>query len=166
MQTLINHQLILLVTIFVLIVPSCKKQEPLLYQINTVEIQSAGVIKTKFKSSEQWVSILYANLFQRAMSGNNIFKASSALFSIGDKELAREVLISNFMNQSDVLTPSDTEMRVDIDKFIEETYARFLVRRPSEAEKLWFKNYIESDPNVSAELVYFSFALSNEYLFY
>ena len=50
--------------------------------------------------------------------------------------------------------------------FVFETYKRFLIREPTEAEVTYFRNYITSDPNVSPELVYFSFALSNEYLFY
>ena len=51
-------------------------------------------------------------------------------------------------------------------KILYETYKRFLVREPTEAETTYFKNYINSDPNVTPELVYFAFALSNEYLFY
>ena len=76
------------------------------------------------------------------------------------------MIISNFMNKPGVIIPSDEEMHADIDAFIIATYERFLVRLPTEAEKTWFRNYIETDPNVSAELVYFSFAMSNEYLFY
>jgi hypothetical protein len=40
------------------------------------------------------------------------------------------------------------------------------VRNPSEAERQYFKNYISTHPNVTPEMVYFSFALSDEYLFY
>ena len=64
------------------------------------------------------------------------------------------------------IIPSDSTMRADIDAFVKDTYRRFLVRDPSEAEKTWFHNYIEADPNVTPEIVYFSFAMSNEYLFY
>ena len=83
-----------------------------------------------------------------------------------DKELAHEVVISNLMNKPDVLIPSDSLMRNDVNTFIDQTYERFLVRYPSEAERTWFRHFIESNPDLSAEMVYFSFALSNEYLFY
>ena len=57
-------------------------------------------------------------------------------------------------------------MRADVDGFLKETYKRFFVRDISEAERTWFKNYIQDNPNVTPELVYFAFTLSNEYLFY
>ncbi|MEO1713972.1 MAG: hypothetical protein AAFU60_11635, partial [Bacteroidota bacterium] len=62
--------------------------------------------------------------------------------------------------------PSNQEMRADIETFIEETYKRFYVRIPTEAEKTWWINYLESNTDVDPELVYFSFATSNEYYFY
>jgi hypothetical protein len=80
--------------------------------------------------------------------------------------LAREVIISNFMNRPQVQLPTNAEMRADLDGFITETYNRFLVRNPTEAERQWFKNYISTHPNVTPELVYFSFSLTDEYLFY
>jgi uncharacterized protein YecE (DUF72 family) len=112
------------------------------------------------------VAILHANLFQLALSANELYDIAQCIESIGDKEVAREVVISNFMNKPGVQLPTDSAMHADIDKFIVETYERFLVREPSEAEITYFKNFILSDPNVTPELVYFSFALSNEYLFY
>jgi len=47
-----------------------------------------------------------------------------------------------------------------------DTYHRFLVRDPTVAEKTWYHNYIAADPHVTPELVYFAFAISNEYLYY
>lgn len=122
--------------------------------------------KIKQKTDQQYVSILHANLFQVALSANQIFEISQCIESIGDKEIAREVIISNFMNKSGVKMPSNEEMRADIRKFITDTYNRFLVRNPTEAEIEYFKNYLTANPNITPELVYFSFALSNEYLFY
>ena len=86
--------------------------------------------------------------------------------SIGDKELGREVLISNFMNKPNVQLPSDSLMRADPDQFIKDTYERFFVRIPTEGELTWYRNFIETNPQLSSELVYFAFALSNEYLYY
>jgi hypothetical protein len=146
---------------------SCKKEiNPDRYEVNPVELYSSIGDKTKIKSREQYVSILYTNLFQQALSGNQLVEIIDCLESIGDKELGREVLISNFMNQAGVQLPSDSLMRSNPDEFIAETYERFFVREPSQAEITWFKNFIESNPQLSPELVYFAFALSNEYLYY
>jgi hypothetical protein len=148
-----------------LILLSACRKEPI-YEVNTMHLLPPSANKDREKSNEQYLAVLHANLFQTALSANELFKLHQCIESIGDKELAREVIISNFMNKPGVIIPSNEEMHADIDAFITSTYERFLVRRPTEAEKTWFRNYIQADPNVSAELVYFSFALSNEYLYY
>ena len=157
---------ILLVILLSLCFFACQKKDNNLYVVNEEHILPPNTIKPKHKTNEQYVAILHANLFQRALSANDLFDISQVIESIGDKELAHEVIISNFMNKPDVQIPSDSLMRADIDAFVYETYKRFLVRRPSESEKTWFRNYITANPNVTPELVYFSFALSHEYLFY
>ncbi|NNE54551.1 MAG: hypothetical protein HKN32_00925 [Flavobacteriales bacterium] len=134
--------------------------------MNDVELYPNNAGKDKLKTNEQYVAILHANLFQTALSANEIFEINNCIESIGDKELAREVIISNFMNKDGVQIPTIEEMNLDIDAFIEDTFVRFYVRFPSEAERLYVRNFIESNPFMTPELVYFSFALSNEYMYY
>jgi hypothetical protein len=143
---------------------SCEK-EPV-YDVNEVQLLPDNASKTKVKTDQQYVSILYANLFQTALSSGDLFEVSQCIQSIGDKELAREVVISNYMNRPTVQLPSDADMRANLDTFIVQTYNRFLVRNPTEGERQYFKNYISTHPNVTPEMVYFSFALSDEYLYY
>ena len=150
--------------LLLLLASACTK-EPI-YELNDVGLLPPSANKDQPKTNEQYVSILHANLFQDGLSANEVYGIGQCIESIGDKELAREVIISNFMNKPGVILPSDSAMRADIDAFTVETYRRFLVRDPSEAEKTWFRNYIEADPNVTPEIVYFSFAMSDEYLFY
>lgn len=158
---------LLLISAFAIGFAGCKKEiDPDRYEVNPVELYSSIGEKTKEKSREQYVSILYTNLFQQALSGNELVEIIDCLESIGDKELGREVLISNFMNKPGVILPTDSVMRANPDEFIKDTYERFFVREPSQAEITWFRNFIETNPQLSPELVYFSFALSNEYLFY
>ncbi len=148
----------------------CKKDklEDKIFEINEVTLYPSASAKLKEKTESQWIAVVYTNLFQQALSAGDIYKAGQCITSIGDKELAREVIISNFMNSSSPLPmiPTDSEMRANIDQFIDETYERFLIRRPTEGEKQYFRNEINNNPTRSAEIIYFSFALSNEYLFY
>lgn len=145
----------------------CKKDpiEPH-FELTGYELYPATAGKDKLKTNQQYVAILHANLFQTALSANDIFDLNNCIVSIGDKELAREVIISNFMNKEGVQLPTEEEMNMDINQFIMDTYIRFLVRIPTEAEKTYLRNYIQSNPFMTPELVYFSFALSNEYMFY
>lgn len=159
-----RHLFLFSFLLFLLAATGCQKEK--LYEVNEETILPANANKTKLKSDQQYIAILYANLFQTALSSDNLFEASECVQSIGDKDLVHEVLISNYMNQGGVILPSNEEMRADVDGFITETYNRFLVRNPTEAERQYFKNYINTHPNVKPELVYFSFALSNEYQYY
>lgn len=136
------------------------------YGVNNTTVSPPNANKSKLKTEEQYIAILYANLFQTALSTDDLLEITDVIWSFGDKDFIHEQVISNFMNESNVILPSDSLMRADIDAFMIETYDRFLVRPPSEAEKTWFRNFIEAHPNLSAELVYFAFALCNEYLYY
>ncbi|MCF8463534.1 MAG: hypothetical protein K9G41_01730 [Flavobacteriales bacterium] len=147
-----------------LLAAGCQKEK--LYEVNEETILPPNANKTKLKSDQQYIAILYANLFQTALSSDDLFEASECVQSIGDKDLVHEVLISNYMNSGGVILPTNAEMRADVDAFLTETYNRFLVRNPTEAERQYFKNYINTHPNVRPELVYFSFALSDEYQYY
>ncbi len=160
----LSYSILLVTSLFI---SSCKKQETKYeYGVNTVDILPANVNKTRMKTTDQYVSILYANLFQKALSSNNLFTISQCFDSVGDQILARQVLIANLMKKPGVIIPTLTEMKADLDKFITDTYVRFYVRNPTEAEKAYLKQFIQSDPNITPELVYISFALSDEYMYY
>lgn len=152
--------------VFSLLTSGCRKEPDPLFLLNDVGLYPTSAGKEKVKTNEQFVAILYSNLFQTALSANDIFAVNTCMESIGDQELAREVIISNFMNKPEVQIPTVEEMNADMDAFIEDTYLRFYVRYPSEAESLWLQNFISTNPYVTPEIVYFSFALSNEYLYY
>ncbi|MEL6845286.1 MAG: hypothetical protein AAFP02_18935 [Bacteroidota bacterium] len=145
---------------------ACQPQDTYFYEVNPLELPSTTANKNKAKSLDQYISILYANLFQDAISPDELSEIYQVMESIGDKELAREVIISKQLKRDGVNIPSDEEMRQDLDAFLMDTYKRFFVREPSEAEKAYMSSYIQSNPDVTAELVYFSFAMSEEYQFY
>lgn len=171
MQKTYSLKIVFTFLMFVFITNSgCKKETDRMYEVNPVELQPPNAGKNKLKTNEQYVAILYANFFQKALSANQIYDISQCMESIGDKELAREVLISNMMNKSGTIIPTKAEMMADLDKFIVETYNRFLIRNPTEAEKTYFNNYITAHvtpaDTLLPELVYFSFAMSDEYMYY
>ena len=144
---------------------SCQ-DEYLVYGIEDVEITPVNSEKDKPKTHAQYISILYANMFQKAIGPNQMLEALSAIESIGDKQVAYDMLVSKYMNDPDVKIPSVESMRNDPETFVRETYTRFLVRQPTEAELQWMINYIDSRPSLTPELVFFSFATSNEHAHY
>jgi hypothetical protein len=145
---------------------SCKKQTKYEYEVNNEDVLPANVSKTRVKTTDQYVAILYANLFQKALSSNNLFTISQCFESVGDQILARQVLIANLMKKTGVIIPTTTDMNNDLDNFINDTYVRFYVRNPTESEKAYLKKMIQDDPNLTPELIYVAFALSDEYVYY
>ena len=145
---------------------SACKEKTYVYEVNDVLITDNGAEKDKEKTVEQYLSILYANLFQKAMSPNQLVEATEIVSSIGDKQVAFETIIAKFMAHPDVIIPTNASMRNNIEQFVSDTYHRFYVRRPTEAEKTFFVQYIETRPNLNPELIYLSFLTSNEYYFY
>ena len=149
----------------VLALTSCKEKN-YYYELNEVNVNPNNANKDKLKTNEQFVAILYTNLFQQAASPNEIAEMAALIRSIGDKQLAYETIVARMMADNAIDFPSDSEMRADLATFITETYKRFYVRLPSEVEKTWWINYLESRPNINSELVYYAFVTSNEYYFY
>lgn len=145
---------------------SCQQEDYVVFEIEEQTILPVNSEKNKDKSNVQYISILYTNMFRKAMSPNDMLDALHAIESIGDKQVAFDILVSKYMNSDEVVIPSDEEMRSDPEKFIRDTYKRFFVRQPTQAELTWMVNYINSRQDVSAELMYFAFATSNEHFHY
>ncbi|MEM1217284.1 MAG: hypothetical protein AAGH79_00155 [Bacteroidota bacterium] len=157
---------LLMPAFLLLLATGCKKDTSYLYEVNTITINPNNGGKTKQKSQEQFINIAYANFFQEALAPNDLVDISKVVTSIGDKQIAFETIISKMIVDPNVVIPSNQEMRTNLETFIEETYKRFYVRIPTEAEKTWWINYLQSNTDVKPELVYFSFATSNEYYYY
>lgn len=147
---------------------SCNKNDKnvFVYDVNEVGVNPPSLTKDKRKSTQQYISILYANLFQKALPANELIEIEKCIVSIGDKETAYEVVVSNFMNRPGLMLPTTQEMRANVDEFVIQTYKRFYVREPSIAEKVWWRNYLNANPQVTPELAYVAFALSEEYMYY
>jgi hypothetical protein len=150
---------------FLLLCGACR-EEYFVYGIEDLEITPVNSEKDKAKTHAQYISILYANMFQEAIGPNQMLEALKAIESIGDKQVAYDILVSKYMNDPQVKIPTTESMRAAPETFVRETYVRFLVRQPTEAELQWMINYIESRPSLTPELVYFSFATSNEHFHY
>lgn len=155
----------------------CEKENIYQYEINDFTVDGAYANKVKLKTPEQYVAILHINLYNTPMSANDIYRLSRVYLSIGDKEVAQEAVVSNFMNDDDarsyafdkgyeVIKPTNAEMRSNFISFLHDAFERFYLRPPTEAEIEWFKQYITAHENITPEMVFFSFAISNEYQYY
>ena len=153
MQTLGKKVLLCLVIIVMASLYSCNKETDL-YGINDLTILPVNSEKNKPKTVSQYISILYTNLFQQAIGPNKMLEAKAAITSIGDKQIAFDILVSKYMLDGGVVLPTEEFMRSQPEQFIRDTYKRFLIRQPTEAELKWMINYIESRPLLTPEFVH------------
>lgn len=144
----------------------CTKERNIGFGVDEAQVVEDKSRKTKKKNDAEFVSILYTNLYQTAISPNQLYKTQNVVYSIGDQDVANEMLLSNYFNTSGLTIPTNIEMRNDIESFIVNTFKRFYLRYPSEGEKAFFIQYIKSNPNVTVEMVYTAFACSEEYQYY
>ncbi|RMG86016.1 MAG: hypothetical protein D6714_04895, partial [Bacteroidetes bacterium] len=154
---------------------ACKKETKVInetvvdnyiYEVNPVVVYQSNIEKTRQKTSELFISGLYANLFQSPIEASTLSDLTQIRLATGDKQVADELFVNGFINAGGVDIPSNTEMRADIDRFIVETYLRFFLRMPNPYEIYELKQMIETDPDLTPELIYQGFVLSNEYKFY
>lgn len=170
------YRSIWITTLFICMI-SCTREEQVIaditienviYSINDVPIYSSNAQKNKQKTSAQYLSTVYSDLFQTTIPGNDLVNLTSILRASGDKVMMSELIINNFLNDQIVqgFLPTQAEMKNDIDVFIEDTYIRFYLREPTELENHLLKTMIEQDPGITPVMVYLAFSSSNEYWFY
>lgn len=136
------------------------------YNVENEVIYQSNVEKTRQKTPELYISILYSNLFQSSIPANDLSELAGIRAGTGDKQLADELFLNGFVNGGNAIIPTDSEMRDDIDAFIHNTYLRFFLRIPTAYELYELKKEIEADAQLTPALIYQGFALSNEYKFY
>ena len=144
---------------------ACKDKE-YIYGVNDITIPPNNAEKDKLKTNEQYLNIVYANIYQTALSPDKLVDLSNVINSLGDKQVAYEIIIAKMMGDPAIKLPPKKDMDADPAKFITETYQRFYVRNPTQAEKTFFVNFLKSHPNLTPEHVYFAFATTSEYYFY
>ena len=149
----------------VISITACEKDIYEVYEINAVEVLPVNAEKDKAKTDAQYISIVYTNFFQVPIGPNKLLQALATIRSIGDKQIAYDIIVSKYLNQT-LNVPSKEEMLADPEAFIRNTYTLFLTRQPTEAELAWMLNYLGSNPALTPDIIYISFATSNEHYHY
>ena len=151
----------------VLILFSCKKEKNVIYKLNDVTIEQNSANKDHLKSTTEFISIAYSDIFGTIISTNKLADLTTIYKAFGDKKLIEQMVIKNFLNEPTNLIPViDTTSVTTIKDFVTDAYKKLYNRNPDEYE-LWFvTDMITKDDNLTAELVYYSLMTSNEYRYY
>jgi len=136
------------------------------FELDTIEIGVADDAKTRAKRQRQFIQTLYNHLYQAPLPPSEAVALDELLRSIGDRQLAIEVVVSKMVDDPEADLPSIAEMRDDPESFTSDLYRRLYVRDATQAELSWWVNYLETHPDVDVAQVIFSFVTANEYRYY
>lgn len=145
---------------------SCKKDIITQYQIRDVALYSSASEKKNLKSDEQFISIMYTDIFEKSISNEQLLSMNKAYTSIGDKSLIIDILIKSLLADQSANIPTIAEMRADPETFVQDTYKRFLVRLPSKQEEWFLTNQIANNNKLEPLDIYYAVLTSDEYRYY
>jgi len=148
-----------------LALPACTERSTS-FELDPVEIGVGDDAKTRAKRQRQFVQTLYNHIYQAPLPPSDAVALDELLRSIGDRQLAIEVVVAKMVDDPDADLPSLSDMRNDPETFIAGLYRRLYVRDATQAEKSWWVNYLETHPDVDVAQVVFSFVTANEYRYY
>jgi hypothetical protein len=151
----------------VLTLVSCKKEKKVTYHVNDVNITQNSAVKDHLKSTTEFISIAYSDIFGTVITTDKLADLSTMYRAFGDKKLIEEMVIKNFLNESTIQIPQiDRTSEITIQNFVSNSYKKLFNRTPDEYE-LWFvSDMILKDDNLTSELIYFSLMTANEYRYY
>ena len=162
MKQIIKYSLPFLLAIVLL--NACKKDY--VYEVDDVVVNTPAAAKTNNKTTTEFVSIAYSDIFGTTIPQAYLQQLSLAYLSFGDKKLIEDIIIKNMLNAPGILIPTNAQMLADIDGFITNTYKKFYNRIPTEYELWGIRDLIQNDTQITPELIYYAFLTSDEYRYY
>lgn len=145
---------------------SCKKETEYIYEVNDVQVSQEDIGKGIPKSTIEFLSIAYSDIFGNTISQNQLNRLSLLYLAFGDKKLLEDLLIKNMINRPESLLPSNQTMRADVDLFIVNAYQKLYNRSPNELEVFTLKKNINENAQMTAVMVYYAMMTSDEYRYY
>jgi hypothetical protein len=145
---------------------ACTKEKKYQYEVNPVNVTQEASIKTNRKSTTEFISIAYADLFNTTIPQSKLVNLTLAYSSFGDLKVIEERIIQNFLNDSTANIPLQPSVNGDTLVFITNSYKKFYNRQPNEMEKHYWRELIRANSSVKPITIYYAIMTSDEYRFY
>ncbi len=155
--------LFLLLTIVIF---SCTEEKKYQYEIDPIDVTQGGGQKTNQKSTTEFISIAYSDLYGTVIPQTKLVNLSVAYSSFGDLKVIEKRIIANFLNDTTIQLPSTPTVNGDTILFITNTYKKFFNREPNEFEKFKWQELVRTNNSVTPMTIYFALMTSDEYRFY
>jgi hypothetical protein len=145
---------------------SCTEEKKYQYGVDTVDVNQGGGQKTNQKSTTEFISIAYSDLYGTIIPQTKLVNLSVAYSSFGDLKVIEQRIIANFLNDTAINLPNVPAVNGDTILFITNTYKKFFNREPNEFEKYKWKDMVQNNSSVTPMTIYFALMTSDEYRFY
>jgi hypothetical protein len=145
---------------------SCTEEKKYQYGIEPVDVNQGGGQKTNQKSTTEFISIAYSDLYGSVIPQTKLVNLSVAYSSFGDLKVIEKRIIANFLNDTTIHLPSTPAVNGDTTLFITNAYKKFFNREPNEFEKFKWRELISTNTSVTPMTIYFALMTSDEYRFY
>lgn len=147
-------------------ISSCTKEKDYLYEVNTVNVQTSGSGKNTAKSTTEFITIAWADLFGSQIPQQQLLKWSVLYDAFGDKKLIEDRILLNMLSVSGSMIPAVPSVNGDTTAFIQQTYKRLYNREANAFEEYYLKEQIRLNPSFSPRVVWYALMTSDEYRYY
>jgi hypothetical protein len=137
-----------------------------LYEVNPVAVQSPGSIKSNAKSTVEFLTIAWADLFGTQIPQQELSKLNTVYVSFGDKKMIEDRILLNFLSKSGLQIPAQTNVAGDTTLYINNTYKKLFNRDANAFEKYYLKEQIRLNASMSSKVIWYALMTSNEYRYY
>lgn len=145
---------------------SCKKEVTKQYVVEDIQLYTSASEKKNLKSDEQFISILFSDLFGTAITNSKLQELNQAYTAMGDKTLIIDILIKSMLADPGAQIPSAQNMRDNPGDFVQTAYKTLLVRKPTKQEEWFLINQIEKNKALEPMDIYYAMLTSEEYRYY
>ncbi|HQV99969.1 MAG TPA: hypothetical protein PLZ91_06580 [Bacteroidia bacterium] len=145
---------------------SCSEEKKYQYGLDPVDVTLGGGQKTNQKSTTEFISIAYSDLYGTIIPQTKLVNLSIAYSSFGDLKIIEQRIIANFLNDTTIHLPTIPAVNGDTMLFITNTYKKLYNREPNEFEKFKWQDLVRNNTAVTPTTIYFALMTSDEYRFY
>lgn len=154
------------ILVLLLMAASCTKEKDYIYEVNTVQVHSTGGGKNTAKTSAEFITIAYADLFGTQIPQQGLLRLSVLYDAMGDKKLMEDRILLNMLSQSNVQIPSVPHVNGDTAAFIQQTYRKLYNRDADAFEVYYLKEQIRLNPAFTPRVIWYALMTSDEYRYY
>lgn len=152
--------------LWIVLLGACKKETDYQYEVDPVNVNDNSGDKTNLKTTVEFISIAYADLFGSNIPQSKLVNLNAAYTAFGDKKVVEDLIIRNFLSDTASVLPANPSVNGDTLLFVTNTYKKFYNRDPNPFEQYFWRELIRRDANLSPRTIYYAIMTSDEYRFF